>query len=207
MLKRYSKKGFKLDNRLPVTLPILERIMSTARNITSSHCETCLFRAMCTTAFFESRWNDCQWQKIFQPSLTIPSGFQALFSFTFYWGNVLGTINTIITKGLFPLLSIAKWLGLVQFNASLNILIRVITPREHFSSFVMVKLSLGILILSSSAIKQCGLEPAQFKGHSFRIGATSHAATLGSTDSQIRVLGHWKSNASRKYIRIDSFSA
>ena len=97
--------------------------------------------------------------------------------------------------------------GLVQFNASLNILIRVITPREHFSSFVMVKLSLGILFLSSSAIKQCGLEPAQFKGHSFRIGATSHAATLGSTDSQIRVLGHWKSNASRKYIRIDSFSA
>ena len=26
MLKGYSKKGFKLSNRLPVTLPILERI-------------------------------------------------------------------------------------------------------------------------------------------------------------------------------------
>ena len=35
MLKGYSTKGFKLDNRLPVTLPILERIISTARNITS----------------------------------------------------------------------------------------------------------------------------------------------------------------------------
>ena len=59
----------------------------------------------------------------------------------------------------------------------------------------------------SSAIKQCGLDPAQYKGHSFRIGAASHAAALGLTDSQIRVLGRWKSNAFRKYIRIDSFSA
>ena len=59
----------------------------------------------------------------------------------------------------------------------------------------------------SSAIKQCGLDPAQYKGYSFRIGAASHAAALGSTDSQIRVLGRWKSNAFRKYIRIDSFLA
>lgn len=42
-------------------------------------------------------------------------------------------------------------------------------PRNTFSLFL------------SSAIKQCGLDPAQYKGHSFRIGAAPHAAALSST--------------------------
>ena len=68
-------------------------------------------------------------------------------------------------------------------------------PRNAFSQFL------------TAAIRQCGLDPAHYKGHSFRICAVSHAAALGSSDSQIRLLGRWKSNAFRKYIRINSFSA
>lgn len=52
MLKGYRKKGFRLDNWLPVTLPILERILSSASKITFSDYDTCLYRAMCATAFF-----------------------------------------------------------------------------------------------------------------------------------------------------------
>ena len=47
----------------------------------------------------------------------------------------------------------------------------------------------------SLAIKLCGLNPARYKGHSFRIGAASHASDRGLSDAQIRVLGRWKSNA------------
>jgi hypothetical protein len=40
-----------------------------------------------------------------------------------------------------------------------------------------------------------------FKAHSFRIGAASWYAQLGYSDQQIRHLGRWKSNAFVKYIR------
>ena len=51
-------------------------------------------------------------------------------------------------------------------------------------------------------LKFCGLNPARYKGHSFRIGAASHAADRGLSDTQIRVLGRWRSNAFHSYIRI-----
>ena len=59
----------------------------------------------------------------------------------------------------------------------------------------------------SMAIKYCGLDPSRYKGHSFRIGAASHAADAGMSDAQIRALGRWKSNAFQKYIRIPSISS
>ena len=58
----------------------------------------------------------------------------------------------------------------------------------------------------SMAIKYCGLDPSCYKGHSFRIGAASYAADAGMSDSQIRALGRWKSDAFHKYIRIPSLS-
>ena len=54
------------------------------------------------------------------------------------------------------------------------------------------------------AIQLCGLDPSRYKGHSFRIGAASHAAERGMSDAQIRILGRWKSNAFHRYIRVPS---
>ena len=51
----------------------------------------------------------------------------------------------------------------------------------------------------SEAIRLRGLDPARYKGHSFRIGAASYAAGQGMSDSQIRIMGRWKSNAFHKY--------
>ena len=47
----------------------------------------------------------------------------------------------------------------------------------------------------------CGLDSSRYKGHSFRIGGASEAARKGYTDSQIRFMGRWKSDAFKKYIR------
>lgn len=52
------------------------------------------------------------------------------------------------------------------------------------------------------AIVLCGQTPYRYKGHSFRIGAASHAADRGLSDAQIRALGRWKSNAFQRYIRV-----
>ena len=48
----------------------------------------------------------------------------------------------------------------------------------------------------------CGLDTDRFKGHSFRIGAASEAARLGYSDAQIRLMGRWRSDAFRRYIRL-----
>ena len=46
------------------------------------------------------------------------------------------------------------------------------------------------------------LDTVLYKSHSFRIGAASYAAIQGMSDSQIRYMGRWNSDAFRKYIRL-----
>ena len=41
----------------------------------------------------------------------------------------------------------------------------------------------------------CGLDTSRYKGYSFRIGAATHASEQGFSDSQIRKLGRWQSDA------------
>ena len=52
MLKGYGKIGLRLDSRLPITLPILQRIVMSAIQLSDSHYNICQFRAMCSLAFF-----------------------------------------------------------------------------------------------------------------------------------------------------------
>ena len=53
----------------------------------------------------------------------------------------------------------------------------------------------------NAALKFNNLDSSLYKGHSFRIGVASCAATKGFSDSQICLLGRWKSNAFLRYIR------
>lgn len=50
----------------------------------------------------------------------------------------------------------------------------------------------------------CQLDSSRYKGHSFRIGAATAAAERGLSDSQIRSMGRWNSNAFKKYIRTNN---
>ena len=55
-------------------------------------------------------------------------------------------------------------------------------------------------------IELAGLSAKFDKGHSFRIGGATLAAASGCSDSQIQAMGHWKSGAFKKYIRIPTVS-
>ena len=57
------------------------------------------------------------------------------------------------------------------------------------------------------ALNFCGLDCSGYKSHSFRIGAACHASEKGFSDSQIRALGRWHSDAFRTYIRPPSLKA
>ena len=56
--------------------------------------------------------------------------------------------------------------------------------------------------LLGTIFQACGLDIQRYKGHSFRIGAASEAAQRGFSDAQIRLMGRWKSDAFKKYIRL-----
>ena len=49
-----------------------------------------------------------------------------------------------------------------------------------------------------------GVDPQQYSSHSFRIGATSAAATAGIPDWRIQALGRWSSDCYRRYICLPS---
>ena len=52
------------------------------------------------------------------------------------------------------------------------------------------------------ALTAIGLDPAQYVGHSFRIGAATTGAAAGIEDSTIQALGRWSSSAFLSYIRL-----
>ena len=62
-------------------------------------------------------------------------------------------------------------------------------PRQFFSKHL------------SNLISFSGFQGDRYKSHSLRIGGASYYASLGYTDTQIRLLGRWESNSFVKYIR------
>ena len=51
MLKGYSKFDRRLDSRLPITLPLLHRLVIPSANLSVSRYNIALFQAMCLFAF------------------------------------------------------------------------------------------------------------------------------------------------------------
>jgi hypothetical protein len=44
----------------------------------------------------------------------------------------------------------------------------------------------------------------EYNTDSFRIGAETHAATMGKSDDEIMNMGRWKSDSYKRYIKIDT---
>ena len=147
MLKGYNKKGFRLDSRLPITLPILDRIMSSAFRTTLSRYEVYLFQAMCAIAFFA-------FLRVGERTVSGKQSSNAPLQFhqvtklrdnSFYVKAIritIGDSNFIIRSDLSLSLCIDSPMGSVHFHAFENTLSNVTMLGAPLLGFTLVNLSL-----------------------------------------------------------------
>ena len=83
-----------------------------------------------------------------------------------------------------------------------NDTIRRLHPGPLFITADHVSLILHRLTTSLLSILQTiWLDVRKYSTHSFRIGAATSAKDAGISDTHIQILGRWKSNAFKQYIR------
>lgn len=211
MLKGYNKRQPRLDLRLPITLPILQRLINASNQISGSPYQACQFRAMCALAFFAFlRIGEItthsgagnlplqlnQLTKVYDGRNRV-SGIQLTFSnFKHHYNERPFTLLINVQPDVCPVALLLDYLALRGEHPGAIFVTQLGIPvsRDEFSSRLQ------------TAVRYCGLDSSRYKGHSFRIGAASHAAEQGMSDARIRILGRWNSNAFHKYIRVNSFN-
>ena len=197
MLKGY---GSQLDSRLPITLLILKNLLEVSPRINGSHYQICQFKVMYSLAFYAflrigeitSTYNPgCQPLQLNQLAYNCDSSNHVLsIKLTFH--NFKHDYNErpcqlTITRqpACCPVQLLLEYLALRGNREGAILMTQGGRPvaREVFATQL------------SETIQLCGLDPNRYKGHSFRIGAASYAAGQVMSESQIRIMGRWQSNA------------
>lgn len=210
-LKGYSKLNpIVADSRLPITLPLLERIINAFSNTVSGDYHRKLMEAMCAMAFFaalrveeinfhggQSTRNVIQLNQI--SFLASTDGKTSAIKLTmrfFKHSNPTQPIEILLHKSqpICPVATITEYLSVRG---------QISGPLFCWPDHSPVRRSQFVDSLKG-ALSFCNLETDRYKTHSFRIGAASWAAAQGFSDSQIRRFGRWKSNTFLKYIRTPS---
>ena len=211
MLKGYGKKGFRLDCRLPITLPILKNLLEISPHITGSQYQICQFRAMCSLAFFAflrigkittMKSSGCQPLQMHQLAKTYDTCNQVdgiKLTFLDFKHNYDKRSFTLILKRQPNSCPIALLLDFLFQRGNQQ---RAIFLTQHGAPITRESFASRLI----AAIRYCGPDPTWYKGHSFRIGAASFAAEQGMSDAQIHTLGCWQLNAFHQYIQVPSMT-
>ena len=198
------------DVRLPITVPILSKLLAVTPLVIACEFEAKMFKAMFSLAFFaflrigEFTARSASSLSLLERSSIVvdrqepQNGFTLIFKQ--YKHNKKGrpTLVEILPQAsecFCPVRLLTQYLALSPRNKG-SLFQRAdgsSVTRTYFTSVMR------------SLLEACSLDPTFYKGHSFRIGAASWAAQNGLSDQQIRQLGRWSSDAFKKYIRNVSF--
>ena len=191
------------DSRLPITRSILQRLISALNHTCSNPYYQAMYKAMFSIAFYGflrvgeitknlgNNSSHClQVSDIHQNT----DGFS--ITFRSYKHSVPGTVSKIcvarVTELAYcPVRLLEKYLGLRGNKNGCLFVHPNLLPISR-SQFINAL---------NAALSFIGLSTSVYKGHIFRIGASTWALQQGKSDTQIRALGRWKSNAFLKYLR------
>jgi hypothetical protein len=200
-LASLTKANPSCDSRLPITLVVLHQLMAAADITISSLYIRTLIKAMFSVAFFglmrvgEITSKKSQLPALLLSQLTRQSGNFILQITKFKHNHSQQPLDIVLKPHsqtqLCPVRNLQQYLSHRGIKESSLFCYSDGNPitREFFINKL------------KTCIEFCGLEAARYKSHSFRIGGASYLASLGHSDAQIRVIGRWRSEAFKRYIR------
>ena len=196
------------DLRLPITIPILNRLILSLQYTTTCRYDYVLFRAMYLFAFEtfarigEITSNHPKAPSVVQfsdVSMFAEQGRQQVeVTFRQFKHNLMKRPHRII---------FGRESACYSAVAAISEYLQLRDPTEgpFFCSVVGKPIPRSVFDQQlHRSLNFCQLDNARYKGHSFCIGAASHKAELGCSDVLIRSLGRWNSNAYKKYLRMHS---
>lgn len=203
------------DSRLPITKELLEKLTACLPSVIRNHYHQLLLKAVFLVAFHGffrlgelACRNKCNTQTVLQRndvSFTWNSRVLTGVELTlrFFKNNKTNKPVTIFL----PCTSLEN-----ENNCPVHTLHTYTTVFKHISGPLFQQANgqnLSTQFVTENMHKLItflGLDPSHYKGHSFRIGAATHAASKGYSEQYIQKIGRWNSNALQRYIRIDNFS-
>lgn len=200
------------DSRLPITAPILSRLVTGLQSAVLNNMHRILLKSIFLLAFNAFLRIG---ELVVKHRSHVNSVVQREYiSFEFQQGSlsavslVLKNFKTNKSKELFQ----------IHLKASTNTDMCPVHSLYQFIQTFQHKSGPLFQFMGGDPVTYCfvtkhlqntiwfiGLNPAPYKGHSFRIGAATHAAQLGFSENCIQKMGRWNSDAVRRYIRINSF--
>ena len=209
VLKGTQNMSKSCDSRLPITSPILTKVLSALDSTVSNPFNRTMLKAFYLLAFHAfMRLGELavrspqQVDKVLQRiDVSFPSSDNCqliLRHFKNMKDNQPLTINLSANKT-------CKYCPVHALQAYLLKSKHEKGPLFTFESGIPVSHNYVSSQLRN-AISFTGLDPKLYKGHSIRIGAATEAAKRGMSENEIQEIGRWKSNAHRRYVRIHAFS-
>ena len=181
MLKGYRKKGQRVDTRLPITLPILHKLVDSAESFSCPNYTKVQFRAMCLLAFYAFlRVGEmtapikgacppiqlCQLTQLVDSTGKIVS---LKLTFADYKHNYNRHPFSIIINSQPSHCPVESLLVYLKHRGPMPGPLLIDCGKPITRNIFVEKLSW--------AVKSCGLDSSRYKGHSFRIGAASYGQT------------------------------
>ena len=207
-LRGYSKLYPSQDPTLPITLPILERIITACDDVLSVSYQRKLIKAMYAFAFFAA---------LRVGVITGGTGQHAKNVITidqfFFLRDELNNIVAVkLVLKYYKHSDPTKPVELIMYRehpiCPVSLMLDYVTLRGSAPGPLFCWADGAVISRSyftrslKDVLQYFNLDEDRYKTHSFRIGAASWAAAKGMSDSQIRVFGRWNSNAFLRYIRI-----
>jgi len=192
------------DSRLPITLHILHRLVSAVNSTTSNRFNRSLLRAMLLLAFhaflrvgeITHSPHTLQLDDIsFETTHGVISGLiidMKHFKHSSSKHRAKLYVASTQSQLTCPVKAVLAFLHLRGLHQG---------PLFSFGPNLSVSRYFFCKALANN-LTSIGLDPQLYKAHSLRIGAATTAQSLGHSESDIKHMGRWRSNAFTRYIRI-----
>ena len=201
LLQGVSKSNPSSDLRIPITIPILHKLISSAYHISNSPYEAALLTSMYTLMFHAflrvgevtSSPHNIQFSQVnIQKDITL-----VFHSFKHHQGPPFSlTIPPTHPSSFCPVRALGNYI--ISRGRSPGPLFCYPDGAPITTSRFRALLAMS---LSFNSLQSHHITP-----HSFRIGAATYAASRGYSSTQIQSMGRWHSSASDRYVRISSFT-